>query len=105
MNETWRAVIGYEGLYEVSDLGRVRSLPTNDRWRRNGRILNQATHPNGYKQVGLSNAFRRKRTWTVHHLVLTAFIGPRPVGLESRHLDGNPGNNTPGNLAWGTRSE
>ncbi len=55
-------------------------------------------------QVGiLKNGVRR--TCKVHHLVLEAFVGPRPEGMECRHLNGDPFDNRPENLAWGTRSE
>lgn len=106
-DETWRPVVGYEGLYEVSDLGRVRSVTSDGRQRRRrlGRVLKQGNAPHGYKTVGLSKGSAGVETLTVHCLVLTAFTGPKPTGKETRHLDGDPGNNTLGNLAWGTRSE
>jgi hypothetical protein len=44
-------------------------------------------------------------TRSVHHLVLELFVGPRPPGMECRHLDGNPQNNHRSNLAWGTSKE
>lgn len=104
--EQWRPVPGYEGYYEASDLGRVRSV-----WRtaRNGRrwpstILKPATHPNGHQQVVLSRANSKRTRW-VHRLVLTAFVGPAPDSTVACHSDGNPANNRLENLRWDTRSE
>lgn len=102
MTETWRPVPAWEGLYEVSDAGRVASLP---RPRRNARvILRPAADRDGYQQVLLASG-NRKETRKVHHLVCAAFNGERPDGAQTRHLDGNSSNNTPANLAWGTNAE
>ena len=104
--EQWRPVVGYEGRYEVSDLGRVRSLDrirSNGRkWR--GRVLRPVPMERGYLSVNLwlDNTPRMHLT---HRLVLAAFEGPAPEGSEGRHLDGNPSNNALFNLAWGTHSE
>lgn len=97
--EEWRPVPEWDG-YEVSSLGRVRS------WKRRDTplILSPYRNPSGYLAYHLSRP-GRKQTLLVHHLVLFAFEGPRPTGLEIRHLDGNPGNNALPNLAYGTRSE
>ncbi len=111
MTEEWRPVIGYEGLYEVSDLGRVRSL---DRvvlrsngaphpWK--GQILKPSAHPkNGHLSVRLYQS-DRGRTLEVHRLVGEAFLGPLPPGRETRHFDGDPANNRVRNLVYGTKSE
>ena len=103
--EDWRAVPGFEDLYEVSDLGRVKSLARLKRGRGNRmnplreRIL-KATPCYGYLQVGLSEdgqvTYKK-----VHALVLTAFVGPRPEGMESRHLNGDRRDNHLANLCWG----
>lgn len=102
MTEEWRPVIGYEGLYEVSDAGRVRST------RRAGsagglRKLHKAK-AGGYWIVGLGRAGRQE-TRHVHALVMEAFVGPRPPGMEVRHVDGDPLNANLSNLAYGTSSE
>lgn len=111
MTETWKPIAGYEGSYEVSDHGRVRSL---DRivtgangipMRISGRIRRPGTHiRSGHKQIILranGELFGR----FVHRLVLEAFVGPCPEGMECCHNDGNPANNRLENLRWGTRSE
>lgn len=59
------------------------------------------TTPKGYFRVVVVKNGRATATY-VHALVLDAFVGPRPLGMQGRHLDGNPQNNTPSNLAWGT---
>lgn len=113
-SESWLPIPGLDG-YEASDMGRVRSvdrvihyeLPT--RWGkivpvkrfRTGQVLALSTHPKtGYRIVTI-----RGKSWTVHTLILLAFVGPAPADTECRHLDGNNENNYPSNLAWGTRKE
>ena len=104
--EQWKPVPGYEGLYEVSNLGRVRSLDrtkTNGhKWK--GRILKQPSLRSGYKLVSLWKNGKQKSA-LVHRLVLFAFVGAQPEGRETRHKDGNNSNNTLDNLSWGTPSE
>lgn len=104
--ERWLPVAGYEGCYEVSDLGRVRSLPrvTSDGRRIAGRILTLGHAKHGYPTANLWTD-GRYRTRTVHALVAEAFIGPAPEGTEVRHLDGNPVHCVPSNLAYGTHAE
>jgi len=99
--EEWRPVVGYEGLYEVSALGRVKSF-----WySAQGVILRTSRHPCGYPQVSLSSTDGAKVKHLVHAIVAEAFIGHRPDGEEVRHLDGNTGNPRRTNLAYGTHSE
>lgn len=110
--ETWRSVVGYEGLYEVSDLGRVRSLDrVVDRpktaggpQRLRGRILRTTQRADGRLYVTLSKG-GKVRPSRVSVLVLTAFVGPRPMDLVGCHNDGNPANNSLSNLRWDTQSE
>ena len=99
-------MVGYEGIYEVSSMGRVRSLPRTDRKGRRvrGRLLSISTHPSGHQQVKLSRDGRYLQA-QLHRVVLIAFIGPPPPGCEVLHGDGNPANNNVANLRWGTRSE
>lgn len=111
VNEEWRPVVGYEGLYEVSDMGNVRSLDRIIRQAaRSGKVYEKAIRghmlrpgrmPGGHMSVSLG----RKNSRCVHDLVLTAFEGPRPEGQEARHLDGAPANNRRGNLAWSSRGD
>jgi len=101
--ERWRPVTDFEDAYEVSDHGRMRSLT-----RRFciGRMLVSRKNPAGYKYNVLSDARKKFRTTrTVHRMVLEAFVGPRPKGMQARHLDGTRDNNHIDNLCWGTKSE
>lgn len=110
MTEEWRPVVGHEGLYEVSDLGQVRSLDRvvllRDGLTRRvkGRVLKQRVGQL-YPVVGLSrNGIDRK--WLVHRLVCEAFHGVKPPEAEVvRHLNGIHTDNRASNLAWGTCAE
>lgn len=109
--ERWAPIPGWEGLYEVSDHGRVRSLPrvvkSNDaggtRWW-NGRVRKPTLYNNGYYYVALTGRGRRER-FAIHRLVLLAFAGPCPPSHEALHGDGDRGNNRLSNLRWGTSKE
>ena len=105
MAEQWRPVVGYEGSYEVSDLGNVRSLDRLDSRgrRRRGKVRPLAVSPRGRLLVGLCRDGIRA-TAQVHHLVLEAFVGPRPDGLEACHWNDDPSDNRLTNLRWDTRS-
>lgn len=115
MNEIWKDVVGFEGLYEVSDQGNVRScdrvLPLTralsgggtidvPRFLR-GRLLRPGTVKSGHQIVILGRGNGR----LVHKLVLEAFVGPAPQGYEACHGDGDPKNNALSNLRWGSRSD
>ena len=108
-SEIWKDVEGYKGLYQVSDQGRVKSLarivPMSDgrKYRVSEKILNPAWDGH-YFHVILS-ASRAEKTHLVHRLMLEAFVGPCPEGMESRHLDGNAENNRLDNLCWDTHDE
>lgn len=115
MTERWLPVLGFEGLYEVSDLGRVRAVERTLCYERicpSGRVVQVRRHypavllkpgtvKSGHKLVVLGRGNPR----LVHRLVLDAFVGPRPPGKEALHGDGDPANNRLTNLRWGTRSE
>lgn len=97
-DEEWRPVVGYEGLYEVSDRGQVRSLPR----RLRGRILRPGLSA-GYPSVNLSvNGVGR--VVKVHILLAEAFLGPRPDGSVTCHADGDRSNNVLSNLRYDTVS-
>lgn len=109
MTEQWRPIPRYAGLYEVSDLGRVRGI---DRVviRSNGNpktipgtLRTQSIRKNGYASVTLSD-HGKKRAELVHRLVLEAFVGPAQDSEEACHGDGDRSNNALTNLRWDTRS-
>jgi hypothetical protein len=110
--EEWRPVAAWEDLYEVSSLGRVRSLPRS-RARTNrgiqqvvhykGRLLSLSLR-NGYPFVGLRDGLRYVKAY-VHQLVCEAWHGPRPQGFDVAHADGGRIVNTPQNLRWASRLE
>ena len=106
--EQWVSVAGYEGHYEVSDQGCVRSVNRTVPWRgviahRNGKPLRQHLKASGHRTVTLVSGGRL--TTTVHRLVLEGFTKVRPAGMEVCHNDGDPTNNNLSNLRWGTKSD
>lgn len=112
MTERWLPVPGWDGVYEVSDLGRVRSLPrrvpSRHEWHPTaravpGRIL-RASPRGEYLRVTLARDGRRYSV-NVHRLVLEAFRGPAPTGMETLHGNGDGTDNRLGNLRWGTGVE
>lgn len=92
--ERWLPVVGYEGLYEVSDLGRVRTV----------RIRKHDVNDHGYAMIFLSRN-GKVRYIPVHRLVGEAFLGPLPPGLMTRHGPGGKLDNRLMNLCYGTNSE
>ena len=99
MNEKWICSSFYNGLYEVSDAGRVRRrLPG---WNATyvGRFCKQHENHRGYYRVALCSNYKTK-WFFVHKLVADAFIGPRPGGLHINHKDMNKKNNIPSNLEY-----
>lgn len=103
MNEEWRPVGGYEGLYEVSDQGRVRRIAPG-RGVRVGRILKPQRHTHDYRTVTLTDDGAQTQ-FLVHRLVAAAFL-PRPLpGFDHvNHKDGHKDHNAIGNLEYTTRS-
>jgi hypothetical protein len=99
--EHWLPIAGYEGLYEVSNLGRVRSTR---RRGTTGRVL--AIHPNG-EGYAVAPLWRNNRVArpNVHRIVMAAFAGPCPDGLVVRHLNGNRMDPRLVNLTYGTAQE
>ena len=109
-NEQWRDIPGYEGFYQVSNIGRVRSVdraivrPTS-RYVVRGRVIKpQRRDKYGHQTVSLWKNNKGK-TAQVHALVMLAFVGERPDGMETRHLNGDPTDNRLENLAYGTKAE
>ncbi|MGP9622564.1 NUMOD4 motif-containing HNH endonuclease [Corynebacterium sp. AOP34-AQ2-28] len=108
-SERWLPVTGYGGIYEVSDQGRVRSLSRvvstrkGDR-RYRGKTLAPKSNRHGYPLVVLADGgvLRSKR---VHRLVLEAFVGPCPEGMEACHNNGDRGDPRLANLRWDSASE
>lgn len=98
--ESWLPVVGWEGLYEVSDQGRVKRIAA-DHGATVGKCK-KSTVTNGHAVVSLSRDSRTS-TALVHRMVLEAFIGPAPDGMEACHNDGNGLNNMLANLRWGSR--
>lgn len=101
--EKWKPIIGYENLYEISSIGRIRSYYTNAKNIGNTvKIKEQSTDKDGYKRVSLYDATKPVSTKNVaiHRLVLQTFIGPCPPGMEASHLDGDKTNNRLDNLKW-----
>jgi NUMOD4 motif len=110
MSEIWKPVVGFEGLYEVSNLGRVRSLDRisyrRNRWgpmacRVRGRVLKQSSTENGYLQVSLHGKYGQVSR-RVAHIVAAAFIGPRPCNQVVCHNDGDKRNNYASNIRYDT---
>ena len=107
--EQWKEISGYEGCYEVSNHGKVRSMSHKVRTKGNvqrtspGRILVQKNSNNGYKQVQLSKNGKGK--WIgVHRLVAYAFCDGWFENAVVNHKDENPKNNRADNLEWVTQS-
>lgn len=109
--ERWLPVPGYESLYLVSDHGRVYSVPRIVEYgsrsvSRTGRMLKQGkgSRKDNHPLVGLCRG-AQGRTIRVHTLVLTAFVGPCPEGMEACHGDDDPNNNHLSNLRWDTHQQ
>jgi hypothetical protein len=108
--EVWKDIPGHEGEYQVSDMGRVKSMPRRVRLVASGiettrlvseRILRPGKTASGHVSVALGLGNSR----LVHQLVLEAFVGPRPERHEVLHLNHIPSDNRLVNLKYGTRSE
>lgn len=110
VTEEWRAVVGYEGLYEVSNVGRVRSLGRvavcKGGWTitKHPKAMKIAIHHSGYAMVTLTDALKNRKITLVHIIVAAAFIGTKDAGMQVNHKDGNKSNNYFGNLEYVTPS-
>ena len=93
--EEWRPVVGYEGLYEVSSLGRIRRV----------KIMSPALKKHGYLQISLTDGKGVRKSLHLHRIVAEAFI-PNPLGKpQVNHMDENTLNNRADNLEWATAQE
>lgn len=106
----WRPVVGYEQSHEVSQDGQIRSLGRVlvDSLGRSrtipGKLIKPTKKTNGYMHITL-NAGGRQKTLHVHRVVLEAFVGPCPEGMEALHRNGVQSDNRLANLRWGTHLE
>ena len=115
MQQVWKPVVGYEGLYEVSSLGTVRSVARDvphgsggGRRRLQSRELRPYAVKKGHGYFAWHVSLSRRGCVSkrrVSHLVLEAFDRPRGPGEVARHLDGDPSNDSWANLAWGTQAD
>lgn len=104
VDEAWAPLPGHDDAYEVSNYGRVRALdrilPDGRRWK--GRLIRQHPRRTGHLTVNLTHP---RGTRFVHVLVLEAFVGPCPEGMEALHWNDVAHDNRLENLRWGTRAE
>ena len=125
VREVWRPVKGYEGRYEVSNMGRVRSLQTKRLRHKDGReetvkirfvMKNRDSRNNNFRSRQRGYTYEnylevqlykdgKHRDYYVHKLVAEAFIGPRPAGLVTDHKNGNKRDNRASNLQYITQAE
>lgn len=110
MEEIWKPVVGYEGYYEVSSFGRIRSLSrtvSSKRWSSDtrfmvGKTMKPKIDKNGYVRIMLTGSDKSRKTLNVHRLVAEAFL-PNPNNLpQVNHKDENKANNCIDNLEWCT---
>ena len=106
VREEWRDVVGYEGRYLVSSMGRVSSLTYRGSLRAEPIILKPAPRSRSSAHLGVSLLSSKGRvTRQVAHLVAEAFIGPRPEGMGCLHRNGVSTDNRKGNLYYGTQAD
>jgi len=111
MDEIWKDIKGYESLYEISNLGRIKALSRRVRFGSQWRNTEtKILHPrrkgkvNPYLTIILYNSNRKAKTFHVHRLVAQHFVEGFFDGAEVNHIDGNKQNNICTNLEWCTRS-
>lgn len=95
-NEEWRPIKGFEGLYEVSNLGRIKSSK---------RILKQGINHRGYKYINICDKNKKWKQVEVHRLVALAFLCNEQNKGQVDHIDANKCNNFVDNLRWVTPKE
>jgi hypothetical protein len=99
-NEEWRDIAGWKGFYQISNMGRIRTLKR--KFVPKTRVLKACIDKYGYAFAGLFKNNKRLACPKIHRLVLETFVGPRPPGMECRHKDGNKLNNKLDNIEWAT---
>ena len=97
MQEIWKDIIGYEGLYQISNYGNVKSIKRD-------KILKPQVNGRGYLSVGLSKNGKHK-TFRLNRLVMITFVGYEEGKDQVNHIDGDKTNNRLDNLEWCTQSE
>jgi hypothetical protein len=102
-SEQWKSVVGFEGWYSVSNIGRVRRDRSGQATQA-GRILTAGIGAYGYRSVELFGHGKRKRV-SVHRLVAAAFLGPCPQDKQVNHISGNKLDNRPENLEYVTTGD
>ena len=109
--ERWAPIPGYEGHYEASDFGNIRSLDRRIPHRRNGTVrvhgrrMKQYSDPNDGRRYVRLTVENDSHVMRVHRLVLMTFVGPCPEGMEGCHNNGDASDNRLENLRWDTPSE
>lgn len=101
--EEWKPVFGYEGIYEISNYGRVKRA-CSGKGTYTGKIIKSYVIDPGYSRVGLTKNAKTKSKY-VHQLVMLSFVGECPEGLEVNHRDGDRANPRLNNLEYISRSE
>jgi len=99
MKEIWKAILGWEGRYEVSNFGRIKGFRNGKNFLNKPRIIKPYLTKKKYKMITFSKNNKNKYMF-VSRLVLTAFVGKCLPGLQASHLDGNKTNNHIDNLIW-----
>jgi len=103
--EIWKPVLGLEGRYEASNLGRIKGIRLYGRYT-HPRILTPRINKDGYLKLDIKKDEDTRLFVSVHRLVALAFIGKPPTELHTvNHKDGNKTNNNVENLEWATRRE
>lgn len=102
MQEIWKDIPNYEGLYRVSDLGRVKSLNYNH--QKKSKLLKQKEQKTGYKNITLCKN-GKKKIFLVHRLVAKCFLNEFDENLQVNHIDGDKRNNKLSNIEMVTASE
>lgn len=98
-NEVWKDIKGFEGIYQVSNYGRIKSIVKYNK------LMKSALDKSGYLKICLTDFKHKKHTFKVHRLVAENFL-ENEIGKEQvNHIDGNKKNNKVENLEWCTQSE